>query len=355
MSNSKFIIMKLIKTIVVAAMLMLCNVAKAHDFVVAIEGQNVYFTIKSETKKTAEVTYRSSLADKNPSHFVGDLVIPAKVKHNDKVYDIVGVSTRAFSGANRLTSVTFPSSLEYIGDFAFEGCSSLSSVVFPGKNIKIGESAFMNCESIKAVSLGSDWKNINLAIFRWSKALQTINIPARVEKIHNLKSLPALKSIIVDPNNTHFASEDGVLYNKAKTILYGCPRAFCGNLTVAYGVETVTDGALQDCLGITGVDFPSTLKSISCKELSRMKYLDVIIMRSTSAVMTARKSNEGFMLLQVANQDVKIVVPSSAKKAYKIAMPDESSTYTDMLSGESYYVGRSQMPLAKNLKAVKSF
>lgn len=348
--------MKFIKTIAVAAaMLMVCNVANAHDFVVAIEKQNVYFSIKSETRHTAEVTYRSNIVDKNPLHFVGDLVIPAKVRHNDKVYDIVGVSAKAFSGANRLTSVTLPSSLEYIGDFAFEGCSSLTRVVFPGQNIKIGEGAFFKCDAIKTVSLGSDWKSINLAVFRWSKALQTINIPARVEKIHNLKSLPVLKSITVDPNNTHFASVDGVLYNKAKTVLYGCPRAYCGNLTVAYGVETVNEGSLLDCGCITGIDFPRTLKSISCKELSRMNWLKVIIMRSDSPVMTASESNVGCMLLQVANHDVTIVVPASAKKAYKIAMPAESGTYTNLVSGASSYVVCNEMPQVKNLKAVKSF
>jgi len=347
--------MKTIKTMAMVAMMMAGGVASAHDFAVKINGQQVYFDVTNELKKTVIVTYNGSIAKKMSTDYKGELTIPATVQYKGKRYAVTGVGAKAFSGAEKLTGVVMPMGVTTIGDFAFEGCTALEKVIFPGNQVKMGQGVFFRCDKIQHVSLGSDWKSVDLKMFRWSDSLATITIPAKMERIQNLKALKNLETVNVDVNNAKFASIDGVLYNKNGEVLYGCPRAYKGTLKVAEGTRNITAGALIDCKGITRVDLPATLTTMSFRELNRMEQLNEVILRSEQPMATAKKGAEEILLLQVANTDVKIIVPKSAKKAYKEALVQETGEYTEIGGKTPYVVELDMMPLAKNVVGVKSF
>lgn len=342
-----------------AAVLLLagCGAVSAHDFTATLNGQKICFNIKSKTSKTAEVTYNGSIADRHTSEAEGMVEIPAKVKHNNVVYTVTGIGAKAFSGAEKLTGVILPATVTKIGDFAFEGCTSLSKVVFPGRSVAFGEGVFFKCTSIRNVTFGSDWKNVDLKRFRWSDSLAMISIPAKVEKISGLKSLKGLKKITVDANNDRFSSFNGALYNKEGNVLYGCPRAYTGRLEIKEGTETVTNGALIDCTGITEVDFPASIKKLSFRETSRMKELEKITFRGSSPVNTAYKGKEGKFVIQTANDNVRIVVLNSSKKEFKSLLVQEAGEFSETSdsNGACYAVRAEEMPKAKNIVGVKSF
>lgn len=336
-------------------LLMACGIAEAHDFVATIGGQKVYFNIKSKKNKTAEVTYNGSIANNLPTYYEGELTIPDKVKHDNIVYSVVGVSAKAFSGADKLTAIILPSGISSIGDFAFEGCKSLSKIIFPGNEVKFGQGVFFKCDKVQDVSLGSDWKEVDLKMFRWSDSLRTITIPAKLERIHNFKSLKNLMSVSVDINNARFSAIDGILYNKGSEILYGCPRAYKGNVRVAASTTTITSGALADCKYITRVDCPESLISLSFKEFAHLPNLKEIIIRSKEPIKTATLNGEEVFLLQVGNPDIKIVVLKSVKDAYKSSLIQESGEYTEIGDSIPYYVESDMMPIVKNIVGVKDF
>ena len=347
--------MKTMKTMALVAMMAMSGVASAHDFAVNINGQQVYFDVTNELKKTAVVTYNGSIAQQMPTDYKGELTIPTRVEYNGKKYTVVGIGAKAFSGAEKLTGVVMSTRLTTIGDFAFEGCTALEKVIFPGNQVKFGQGVFFRCDKIENVTLGSDWKNVDLKMFRWSDSLATITIPAKMERIQNLKALKNLETVNVDVNNAKFASIDGVLYNKSGDVLYGCPRAYKGVLKVAEGTKSITAGALIDCKGITRVDFPTTLTAMSFRELSRMEQLNEVILRNEQPMVTAKKGAEEILLLQVANTDVKIVVLKSAKKIYKKALVQEKGEYTEIGGNTPYVVELNMLPLAKNVVGVKNF
>lgn len=54
-----------------------------------------------------------------------------------------------------------------------------------------------------------------------------------------------LSEIIVDENNPNYASIDGVLFNKDKTILKFCPEGKKGEYTVPSGTENIDSGAFS--------------------------------------------------------------------------------------------------------------
>lgn len=345
------------KTIAAVLLLAGSSFAFAHDFTATVDGHKIYFNIKSQANKTAEVTYGGTAKDKKMSAIQGKVEIPAKVKHNDVVYTIVAIGAKSFSGAGKLEGITIPSTVKTIGDFAFEGCTSLTSIVYPGSEVTFGEGVFFKCTSIKDISFGSDWKLADLRRYRWSDSLVSVTIPAKIEKIQGLKSLKNLKTVTVDANNTRFSSHDGVLYSKDGKILYGCPRSYQGTLRIKEGTEAVTENALIDCPGITILDFPASIKTLSFRETSRMPKLETVLFRGETPVMTAYAGKEGKFLLQIANPAVKIVVLKTAKNAYKSALPKEGGEFATSQAPNStpYVVKTETIPGEKNIVGVKNF
>lgn len=338
-----------------AIMVFSCIAANAHDFVVSIDGQKVYFNIKSKTAKTAELTYNGSIADAQPTNYKGELTVPSKVQHEKVIYTVAGISAKAFSGANKMTGIILPSEISYIGDFAFEGCTALGKIVFPGRTIQFGQGVFFKCDKIQTISLGSDWKEVDLKMFRWSDSLRTLTIPAKVEKIMNMKYLKALESVSVDRNNTKFTATDGLLYNKSQDVLYGCPRAYSGKIRIYPGTKKITTGALADCKYVTRVDIPESMESLSFREFSRMDSLKEIIFRGRQPLMTAKSDEKEVFLLQVSSPTVKIIVSKEARKAYKSALINKAGEYTEIGGQTPYLIEQDRMPKVKNIIGVTSF
>ena len=111
------------------------------------------------------------------------------------------------------------SGVTHIGWYAFYACPSLASVTIGNSVQTIGDFAFLNCLS--------------------------------------------LASITVDGNNTAYSSEDGVLFNKAKTKLIQYP---VGNTRASYAVpgtvKTIGDDAFYNCTSLASVTIPDSVTSI---------------------------------------------------------------------------------------------
>lgn len=325
--------MKRIISTVIFTVLLGCTIQlHAHDFVATeMGGQKFFFNVIDIKKQYVEVTYQGSITSSVPSPYTDEITIPSKVKHKNRIYKVVAIGKKAFSNATTLKGIVLPSGLLSIGDFAFEGCTSLEKVVFPGNIVRLGEGVFFRCTNISQVTLGSDWTSVNLKMFRWSKQLTTIAIPAKVISLQNLKSLSKLQSIEIDVNNTNFTSIDGILYNKDKSTLLGCPRGYSGKINIPEGTSSIRWGALIDCPNISVVDLPTSLSALSFREFSRMKHLTQIIMRSEKPILTACFGEQKIFLLTIAdNQNIKLMVPKSAQNAYKEAIYFASGEYTEI-------------------------
>lgn len=329
--------------------------AYAHDFTATVNGQRLYFEITSKNKKTVSVTYNGGIADKKALDIEGIVEIPSKIKHDNVVYDVNSIGQKAFANADKLKGIVIPSGVETIGDFAFEDCDSLNSVVFPGNPVALGQGVFFKCPEISDVTIGSDWKNIDFTMFRWSDKLTSITIPAKIEKIQGVKKLVALNTISVDRNNKKFTSHNGMLYSKDVATLFACPRAYSGKVKVNEGTTKVLDGALIDCTAVTSIDLPSTIQSISFSETSRMKNLENIILRGETPVITGYINGTGKFFFQLANPKANIIVLSSAKVKYLAELASTAGEYSESVGSVPYMVSVTELPTKKNLKGVKNF
>lgn len=344
-----------LRTLILGICLSAGAMSYGHDFTATVNGQRLYFEITSKTKRTAAVTFNGCITDKKTPTICGNVEIPAKIKHDNVIYEVTSIGQKAFANARNLKGIVIPSGVESIGDFAFENCDSLTNVVFPGNPVALGQGIFFRCPSISNITIGSDWKTIDFAMFRSSDSLKTINIPAKIEKIQGVKKLKKLQQITVDPNNSKFASTEGMLYSKDCSIFYACPRSYSGKVVVKDGVSKVLDGSLIDCPDVTAIDFPASLASISFRETGRMKNLEYIVMRGKKPVDTGYEGGEGKFFFLFPNAKTQIVVQSSAKKAYEGALPTAGSEYAEKQGGVPFTVSTNELPTKKNIKGVKNF
>lgn len=223
--------------------------------------------------------------------------------------------TAFYKGAN-LTEVVFPNGLTEIGTLAFYGCSQLKSVSLPESVSRIGVLAFFNCNGITNFDVATSnvafisidgvlFSNppTNLIQFPASGPESTYVVPSQVTTIgsgafgycQNLVHLtipkgvagvslvaffdcPQLQSIDVDPGNTNFSSDQGVLFNKSGNGLIQFPT---GKPVSSYAIPTPVSsigiGAFAFS-SLTNVEFPETLKSVdgsafnSCSNLTSILF-----------------------------------------------------------------------------------
>lgn len=334
----------------------ICGIS-AHDFMITQNGQKIYFNITDSKRQTVEVTYGGSITDKNAVKPQGKVEIPAKVQHNQKVYNVTAVGKKAFANATELTSIVLPGGITEIKDFAFERCSKLSSVIMPGTQVKFGQGTFFLCSEIEHVTFGSDWTQIDLAVFRWADKMKEITIPAKVTKIYNINSLKGLKAVTVDNNNSQYSSIDGIVYTKDAKVLLACPLAYEGALKVADNATIIKAGAMLGCTGITSIDLPETLEKFSFREFCKMTRLQTINLRNTKPVTTAKDKNGAVFVLQTANPKVRVNVPTASLKDYKKALVATEGEYFENSPKATipYFVKSTEMVTTQNLLGVKSF
>jgi hypothetical protein len=150
-----------------------------------------------------------------------------------------------------LRSVTIPSSILYIGNYAFQYCSGLTSITLP--NVKyIGNNAFAYCSSLSSVSLGNSLTGIGDNAFSKTR-LTSISIPNSTTYIgerafYNCTSLTSATIGNSVANIYEYAfygctSLVRVTFNKADTNIQNGSYVFPGDLRTKYiagGIGTYT-------------------------------------------------------------------------------------------------------------------
>lgn len=159
------------------------GVTKINDYVFGYAYDNQGYSIQKPTalgnKTVVSVTLPSSV------RVIGDYAF----NFNDKLKNITLneglaiIGNYAFNSCRKLTSLTIPDSVVEIGNNAFALCDNIKDITLPNSLKTIGASAFQLCEKITNITLPNNLKIIGADAFYGCRNLSRITIPNSVTAI----------------------------------------------------------------------------------------------------------------------------------------------------------------------------
>ena len=172
------------------------------------------------------------------------------------------IGKRAFLRSG-LTSVTIPSAVEEIGEWAFRWCESMTA--FTMENLEnpadahytsIGDYALADCAALSNVSFTENLTVIGEYAFSRCAALTSVSIPSSVSGIGvcAFYNCSALTAVDVNENNQTYCSVNGMLLNKDQTCIFhypaGRPSDSCA---ISQSVNSVTAFAFDGAANLKNV------------------------------------------------------------------------------------------------------
>ena len=172
------------------------------------------------------------------------------------------IGALAFFACIKLTSATIPSSVTTMngGAFAYTG---LTNVTVP--NITTLNDSFSGCINLTSITIPNTVTTIEAKAFLWCSGLTTITIPASVSTIQvdSFNGTESLTSIAVAATNSSYSSENGVLFNKAKTtLLLYPPKSLNTSYVIPSTVTSIQAFAFWKCANLTSITIPNSVTTI---------------------------------------------------------------------------------------------
>ena len=207
------------------------------------------------------------------------------------------IGESAFMGCSFLPKVKLPKNLAKLETSVFENCERLTSVTLPKAMTAIGDRAFMMCSKLKKLALPSSLQSIGDMVFAYS-GLQSLTMPKTVAKLGITPFYEAaIKSVAVNVNNKHFASDaNGVLYSADYATLLCYPAGKGGDsFKIPATVKTIGKAAFAANRCLTQITIPKTVRTIGeeafafCKKLAAVKITRGVTTIGPSAFYNCQK------------------------------------------------------------------
>ena len=224
----------------------------------------------------------------------------------------VGVTTicdGAFDHCVYLDNITIPNTVETIVDGAFERCN-VQYINIPASVKSMANSTFEHCTQLQEINVDSAnpyFSSIDGVLFNKAgtkllqytigsentsytvpdgvtdiissafqfNILESITLPASLSNIDGnaLNECTLLKDIIVDEISPYYSSDDGVLFNKAGTVIYQYPRAKQNpNYVVPNEVVSIEYHSFYKAANLKNVYIPVGVNNISSSAFSDFFY-----------------------------------------------------------------------------------
>ncbi|MBR7083785.1 MAG: leucine-rich repeat protein, partial [Oscillospiraceae bacterium] len=225
------------------------------------------------------------------------------------------IGTSAFRNT-ALKSVSFPSTLESVGQSAFFGCASLETIEFNENLKEIKQNTFDSCSALKELHFNEGLESIEPFAFVRCDALESVVFPA------SLKTLGE-QSFREDKNlkKVEFLGGNELAFNS--WVFYGDTALE----TVIIG-DGVTAFAFSGCTALKNVQLPSTITKISTEAFRATSLEEIEIPASVESIgdyafwgcenLKTVKLNEGLKTIERnafwTSGIEELVIPSTVEK-----------------------------------------
>ena len=136
-------------------------------------------------------------------------------------------------------------------------------VVLPEGITAINAQVGTQCTALGGLHLPSTLRSVGMAAFAYTM-INEINIPASCTSVGLLAFAASLActSINVDPANTAYTSDAGVLFNKNKSTLMVFPAGKGGSYTIPSSCSSISTGAFAASMFLTSLVIPNSVMEI---------------------------------------------------------------------------------------------
>lgn len=154
---------------------------------------------------------------------------------------------------------------DIITECMFEKCDAIKELILPNSVIKISHYMFGYSwtTQIRSITIG---RSINGSIDHDDLDVQ--------ESLDVLAWMDNLEEINVHPDNPKYSSENGVLYNKDKTILYHVPQKFQRNLSLPNSLTTIGGSAFL-YYNASSIKLPSSVKKLRNRAFWHSQFITI--------------------------------------------------------------------------------
>ena len=190
-------------------------------------------------------------------------------------------------------TVSLPSTLEIIGDYAFYGCRGLTEIEIPEGVTEIGYAAF-SCAGLTNVTIPNTVTSIGRGAFRECGLLESVDIPASVEYFgdsvfadcDNLTDVVLARGITAEISDCMFCNCESLTSVEIPATVEnigGSAFVNCRNLTnvvLHEGLLNIGDYAFENCYGLKTVTIPASVTYVGtnvfdcCDDLTEINVLN---------------------------------------------------------------------------------
>ncbi len=264
--------------------------------------EGLRFSLQSQTDTYAVIGYRGSSSS-----------VTVPTNHNGKLVTAIG--TGAFEEITHITEITLPETIKEIKNYAFAGnynnIMKLSRLNFNGDMLEtIGNYAFSYCNNLESITLPPKLKSIGTRAFNNCVSLKFISIPQNVETIENyvFSSCSQLASVSVNPLNTEYRSEEGILYDKNQTTLLYYPQAKSNeSFNMPNSVVTIKSGAFGGATHLKEITLSQSLEDIETTAFHFSGIEEIIIPESMISINPSVFRNTPLKDITIGENIVEIV------------------------------------------------
>lgn len=189
------------------------------------------------------------------------------------------IGANSFSECQSLKEITIPKNFTRIGSGAFSDCSNLEKVNILGSMEFIGAGAFYGTKissgfvekhirdkDIVSFVIEEGVGQIGDYTFLGAENLKSVHIPSTVYHITEkaFYGCNNLETVTISQDNPCFTIEDGIIYNKNKTILIRCLPGKNTKVEIPNTVTEIEEYAFMGCSKLKGtLTVPGSIKKIS--------------------------------------------------------------------------------------------
>ncbi|HEX3716861.1 MAG TPA: leucine-rich repeat protein [Verrucomicrobiae bacterium] len=284
------------------------------------------------------VTIPAGLTNIGEAAFLACSALPAIVVDpaNPAYTDVAGVLFNKnqaelvqYPDGNPAMSYTISNTVTSIADTAFEDCN-LTNITIATSVTNIGNYSFENCVFLAGVTIPNSVVSIGNEGFAFCNGLTNVVLPASVTDLGSIPfaNCANMTAITAASGNPAYSSVNGVLYNKAGTLLAEYPGGVGGNLTIPNGVGDVGSQAVENCQ-ITSVTIPGSVTNIENFGFSGCGALGSVIMTNgvtaigvaafqncyvlTNVVLPPSLTNIGYSAFSDCSALRTVIIPSAAQ------------------------------------------